>query len=71
LDTVQRTYELLEEKGLSLFELSEKSDVPYTTIKMAERRGSQLKVETIERICEGLGISMSEFFSTASIPTMQ
>lgn len=68
MDTVQRTYELLEEKGLSLFELSEISDVPYMTIKMAERRGSQLKVETIERICEGLGISLSEFFTIHVLP---
>ena len=36
--------------------------VPYSTLKNAEKRGSQLAVSTIEKICDSLGMTMSEFF---------
>ena len=38
-------------------------DVSHSTLKNSERRGGQLSVDTIERICDGLGITMSEFFA--------
>ena len=62
MSTVERVYKLAADRGLSVYQLAKKSDVPYTTIKAAEHRGSQLTVDTLYRLCEGLGITMSEFF---------
>ncbi len=62
MSTVERVYKLAADRGLSVYKLAKKSDVPYTTIKAAEYRGSQLTVDTLYRLCEGLGITMSEFF---------
>ena len=42
--------------------LAKACDVPYSTLKNTEQRCGQLTVDTIERICIGLGISMSLFF---------
>ena len=64
MDTVKRLRELLHERGISLYKLSELGDIPYSTISMAEKRGSQLSVELIERICKALDIELSEFFAT-------
>ena len=63
MNTVQRTYDLLASRNMTLFEFTSKNDIAYNTVKTAEKRGTQLKVETIERICEGLGITLSDFFA--------
>jgi len=63
MKTVERVIELANERDLSLFKLSQLCQVSYKTLKSCEERGGQLTVDTIERICTGLGITMSEFFA--------
>ena len=63
MNTMTRVYELLDDRALSLTKLAEMSGVAYSTIKMAESRNTQLSVDTIERICNALGITLSEFFA--------
>jgi transcriptional regulator with XRE-family HTH domain len=63
MDTVKRVYELVEANHITLYQLSQKSGVSYSTIKTTEKRGGQLKVDTIERICMALGIPISAFFT--------
>ena len=64
-DTMQRVRELADERGLTLYQLSIISRISYNTLKLAENRGGQLNVETIECICKGLRITMSDFFADA------
>ncbi len=61
---MQRVYELLTERDMSLLKLSSLSDISYSTFKMTERRNGQLSVDTIERVCRALGISMAQFFES-------
>jgi transcriptional regulator with XRE-family HTH domain len=63
MDTVKRVYELVEANHITLYQLAQKSGVSYSTIKTTEKRGGQLKVDTIERICMALGIPLSAFFA--------
>ena len=63
MDTIGRVYELIGQLNMSLLRLSRESDVAYSTFATCRRRGGELKVETIERICRALGISLSEFFA--------
>lgn len=63
MNTITRVYELLDDRAMSLTKLAEMSGVAYSTIKMAESRNTQLSVDTIERICNALGITLSEFFA--------
>lgn len=60
-----RINELCEEKGQSHYKLSYNSAVPMTTLKHI-MRGKTLNpgVLTMMRICDGLGVSMQEFFDT-------
>lgn len=62
MDTVKRTMDLLDARNMSLYQLTQKSGIARATITQTEKRGGQLKVDTIERICEALGITLSEFF---------
>jgi transcriptional regulator with XRE-family HTH domain len=63
MDTMARVKQIAEERELSLFQLSQLCDISYNTLKRTEDRKGQLTVNTIEKICIGLRIPMSEFFS--------
>ena len=63
MDTIARVKELAEERNLTLHGLAKVCDVPYSTLKNTEQRSGQLTVDTIERICLGLEIPMSLFFT--------
>lgn len=62
MDTVARVKELTEDRNITFYRLAQISGVSYTTLKNAEARGGQLSVDSIERICEKLGIPVYEFF---------
>ncbi len=63
MDTIARVKELAAERNLSMLKLARVCDVPYSTLKNTEKRSGQLTVDTIERICVGLDIPMSLFFT--------
>lgn len=63
MNTMDRVSELISERGLSLYQLAKMCDVPYSTLKHTRQRSGQLTVDTIERICSGLGIPVSKFFA--------
>lgn len=63
MDTLGRVYELMAQRGLTLNQLAKRSEVSPSTLRNTRRRGGELKVETIERICAALGITLSEFFA--------
>ena len=62
MNTIQRVIELADERKLSISQLADICDISYTTLKNAEYRNTQLSVDTVERICIGLQITMSDFF---------
>jgi len=67
LNTIERVKELANERNLTLCRLALLCNVSHSTIKTTERRGGQLSLDTIERICIGLGISLSEFFAVKEL----
>ena len=46
-----------------IYQLAQRSGISYSTIKTTEKRGGQLKIDTIERICAALGITLRDFFA--------
>ena len=62
MDTMLRVRQLAKERNMTLHALAKACDVPYSTLKNTEQRSGQLTVDTIERICLGLGIPMYMFF---------
>ncbi len=67
MNTMARVTELANERNLSFRRLATLCEIPYDTLKSTSRRGGQLTVDTIEKICKGLGISMSEFFAAKEV----
>ena len=64
VDTIKRVEALLEERGMTPFAFfkGQKVGVSYSTFNATAKRGGQLSVESIEKICQALGITLGEFF---------
>ena len=57
MDAIKRVQDLMQARDMNLCVLAKKCGISYSTIQTTARRGGQLSVETIERICLGLGIT--------------
>ncbi len=62
INTVDRVFQLMEQNNLSLYKLCQMSGVNYSTVNTTKRRNGQLNLDTVDRICDALGITMSQFF---------
>ena len=65
VDTIKRVQDLMQARDMNLCVLAMKCGISYSTIQTTARRGGQLSVETIERICLGLGITLKDFFDSS------
>lgn len=63
MDTLERVNGLLAERDMTLNQLAKISNVSPSTLRNTKRRAGQLKIDTIERICDALNITLSEFFA--------
>ena len=62
MNTIERVKELAMERNLTLYKQAQQCGISYSTLKNTEQRYGQLTVDTIERICIGLDIPLSQFF---------
>ena len=67
MDTLTRLKELLEQRGWSEYRLAKESGVSQTTIGNIFRRNTDPTVSTLENICRGFGITLSQFFADGDI----
>ena len=68
----ERLRSMRKNKKISIYKLSQNSEVSENHIRSLERGIKQAKVETLETLVRGLNISMSEFFNeddTVTYPT--
>ena len=69
-ETKNRLLTLLEEKSLSIYELSMRSGVSPSTIKnILYGKSKNPGIVTIKLMCDGFGISIADFFN--SVPFRQ
>ncbi len=63
--TVLRFQEIMEQRNIRPNELANLSGVtPSTVYSMLDERRKELSINTIKKLCDGLGITLGEFFST-------
>lgn len=63
MDTSEKIKKIRIEKGLTTYDLSEKTGIPQSTISKIENGKRKIEVETLEKIAEALGISPGYFFN--------
>ena len=58
-----KVQQLLDERDWSLYKLSQESNIPYSSLNSLFLRNNEPTVGTLEKICDGFHITLSEFFS--------
>lgn len=60
---IERIEELCEKRQMSRYRLSQKTGLAQSSISNLLNRKSVPTIPTLEKICEGLGITLSQFFA--------
>ena len=58
-----RIKELCDKKQMSMYALSKKTGISRSSLSNLMKRGSTPTSYTLDRICDGLGITLPQFFS--------
>lgn len=65
---IQRIRELLKFKHWTPYKLAKQAGLPYSSLNNIFNRKSCPSIATLERICNGFGIGLSEFFQFEKNP---
>ena len=63
MDTHERLRQLLDERGWTEYRLAKNCGLSESTIANIYRRNSVPSITTLETICKGFGITLSQFFA--------
>ena len=63
MDTNERLRRFLNERGWTEYKLAKKSGLSQSTIANIYRRNTVPSIATLEAICNGFGITLSQFFA--------
>lgn len=66
MDILKRIYELRVDRGWSEYQLAEASEISQSTISSWYRKDMLPSIGSLEKICKGLGITMSQFFDDSN-----
>lgn len=68
MNIADRINELLKQRGWTAYRLAQEADIPQSTLSNIFNRPYEPTVSTLEIICKGFGITMSEFFAQDGEP---
>ena len=63
MNVTEKLSQLIQERGWSEYRLAKESNLPHSTILNIFRRKNLPSIVTLDAICKGLGITLSQFFS--------
>lgn len=67
MDVHMRLRQLLEERGWTEYKLSKKCGLSESTLANIFRRNTMPSISTLESICRGFGITLSQFFAEGDL----
>lgn len=68
----ERFLEICRERSIKINELANRSGVtPSTAYSMLDSRRRDISIVTIKKFCDGLDITLGEFFSTEAFDTLE
>ena len=69
---VLRFREIMQERGIRPNELANRSGVtPSTVYSMLDPRRREISITTIKKLCDGLEMTLGEFFSTSDFDMLE
>ena len=63
VDVLARLHGLLEARGWTMYRLAKASGLTDSTIANIYKRNAMPSIDTLEKICQGFGITLSQFFA--------
>jgi len=63
MDTLKRLQQLMDDRGWTMYRLAKESGLTESTIANIYRRNALPSIPTLEMICKGFGITISQFFA--------
>jgi len=70
MDTHERLRQLLNERGWTEYRLSKECGLSESTLANIFRRNTVPSISTLEAICSGFGITLSQFFADGDMVEM-
>lgn len=67
---IQHIRQMLTERGWSVYRLAKESGLPYTTLYNMFERETVPGFVTLDRIVQGFGITMAQFFAEGEYPDL-
>lgn len=64
MNTLDKIKSLLDKRGWSIYRLAKNADMSQSTLANLFNRNYEPTIATLEAICKGFGITMSEFFAS-------
>ena len=68
MDVLGRLHQLMEERDLNPYRLSKRCGLAQSTVSNMYKRNNVPTVSTLELLCKGLGVTMSQFFAEGDEP---
>ncbi|MDD5016881.1 MAG: helix-turn-helix transcriptional regulator [Eubacteriales bacterium] len=68
MDIYRKIDKLCKDRGWTIYELCKRANIPQTTLSSSRKRNNDPSISTLEALCEGFGITMSQFFSESNVP---
>lgn len=70
MDVIDRIEELRNRRGWSIYKLAAESGLTQSTLTNMYARGTYPSIPTLTAICEALGVTLSQFFSSGKNETV-
>ena len=70
MDVLVRLQQILDERGWTMYRLAKESGLNEATIANIYRRNAMPSIPTLELVCQGFGITMSQFFAESEMVEM-
>ena len=70
MDVLERLDRLIKARGWSMYRLAKESGLSESTVANIYRRNAVPSIDTLEKICQGLGITLAQFFADGEMVEM-
>ncbi len=67
MDVRERLHQLMDERGWTIYKVAQEADIPWSTLRNMFKRGTDPSIATLESICHGMGITLSQFFDETNV----
>ena len=62
MDVKARVQQLMDARGWTIYRVAKEAGIPWSTVRNMFKRNTEPSIATLESICKGMNITLSEFF---------